>query len=370
MWWARGAASLRGVAGVATAAAVCCASRGDVEASPQTQDKRSSVVFLGTGTSAANPSLSCVLGLNGRAHGGCEVCRKGQEGPPHENKNVRLNPSILVKRVAPQGGQVSHVLFDCGKTFREGALRWFLRRDIPYVDAVVLTHDHADAIFGLDDLRLVQHRGKTLNVFSSMATYEKIKCAFPYLIRDPVPAFTGAAKALKAAHEKENRDTDPLGTKIKTFVASLAFTVMATPSLEEPSEHFNAAGLELVPVPVFHGPDYISLGFAFGKTKKFVYISDCSEVPERTMKELKTWDIDVLVIDTMHPNLKYRSHMSLEESLEVVRELAPRKTLLIGMMHSYDHDSGNADLAKLRDTEGLDVQLAFDGLELPLDFEI
>jgi len=53
-------------------------------------------------------------------------------------------------------GAHKYIIIDVGKTFREQVLRWFVRHKIPCVDSILLTHEHADAILGLDDIRVVQ----------------------------------------------------------------------------------------------------------------------------------------------------------------------------------------------------------------------
>ena len=111
-----------------------------------------------------------------RAEGPCSVCREAHENPA--SRNHRGNPSMLVSfRAAPDAVE-QHVLFDCGKTFRSSVCRhfpavgaaavgplafpvtadspWLRQLGVRYLTGVVLTHDHADACFGLDDLRELQ----------------------------------------------------------------------------------------------------------------------------------------------------------------------------------------------------------------------
>ena len=75
-----------------------------------------------------------------------------------------------------------------------------------------------------------------------------------------------------------------------------------------------------------------------------------------------------LVLDALRPDRRHPSHFILEESLDAVRRIGPARTLLTGMTHNFDHDSTNAELAKLRDSEGLDVQMAYDGQRVPVEF--
>jgi len=324
-----------------------------------------SVVFMGTGTSSSNPHMNCLLGLNElKKKGGCEVCQKASQGPPELNKNYRGNPSLLILYNGESTEETKYIQFDAGKTFLESAKRWFAKFNVPHLDAVILTHEHADAIFGLDDLRLVQRKNCPLDVFMSFNCYKFVKTSFPYLMfANPNPIFTGAGKFSEESYGKPQLE----GPKPTTFVASLRWNVVAGPSLKEPFVPFHAAGMQVIPFPVFHGPTFLSLGFAMGKTnKKFVYISDVSEVPESVMKQLREWDIEYLVVDTLHPEKRYISHFNLEDAIALVEEVKPRKTFLVGVSHYFDHEVDNAKLATLKETKGIDVQVAHDGLKVDL----
>ncbi|XP_058068845.1 putative hydrolase C777.06c isoform X8 [Magnolia sinica] len=117
---------------------------------------------------------------------------------------------------------------------------------------------------------------------------------------------------------------------------------------------------EITPLPVWHGKGYRSLGFRFGNV---CYISDASEIPEETYALLK--DCEILILDALRPDRSSSTHFGLPRALEEVRKIKPRRALFTGMMHLMDHDKVNEDLAKLMETEGLDVQLSYDGLRIP-----
>ncbi|CAN0106984.1 unnamed protein product, partial [Laminaria digitata] len=83
------------------------------------------------------------------------------------------------------GVQVKHVQIDTGKTWREGIIRWFPRHKVKSIDGIVLTHDHADAMLGLDDVRGLQVRNKEappMPVHVSEKTDRAVKRVFPYLV--------------------------------------------------------------------------------------------------------------------------------------------------------------------------------------------
>ena len=91
------------------------------------------VIILGTGTSTGIPEVGC----------GCPVCQSDDQ------RDRRLRTSALV--ITDQG---KRILIDCGPDFHEQATRLMLDR----VDAVLLTHEHYDHTFGLDDIRTIAWR--------------------------------------------------------------------------------------------------------------------------------------------------------------------------------------------------------------------
>ncbi|KAL2930671.1 hypothetical protein RDABS01_036081 [Bienertia sinuspersici] len=112
----------------------------------------SSLIFLGTGCSSAVPNAMCLIQPS---HPPCTVCSQSLSIPPDKNPNYRGNTSLLID-YCQSSGEHSYILIDVGKSFREAVLRWFTFHKIPRVDSIILTHEHADAVLGLDDIRAVQ----------------------------------------------------------------------------------------------------------------------------------------------------------------------------------------------------------------------
>ncbi|KAJ6696304.1 hypothetical protein OIU74_015239 [Salix koriyanagi] len=122
----------------------CLQSNASRNADANLQADQSEIIFMGTGTSEGIPRLSCLTNPSNK----CPVCSKAVEPG---NKNRRLNTSLLIRYHGPSGRR--NILIDVGKFFYHSSLRWFPAFGLRTIDAVIITHSHADAIGGLDDLR-------------------------------------------------------------------------------------------------------------------------------------------------------------------------------------------------------------------------
>ncbi|XP_028756312.1 putative hydrolase C777.06c isoform X1 [Neltuma alba] len=282
---------------------------------------QSEMIFMGTGTSEGIPRVSCLTNPLKK----CPVCSKATEPG---NKNRRLNTSILIRRLSSSGS--CNILIDVGKFFYQSALRWFPTLGIRTLDGVVITHSHADAIGGLDDLRdWTNNVQPSIPIYVAERDFEVMKKTHYYLV-DTSVVIPGAA------------------------VSKLQFNIIS----EEP---FFVHGLKITPLPVWHGQGYRSLGFRFGDV---CYISDVSDIPEETYPLLK--DCEILILDALRPDRSSSTHFGLPRAIEEVRKIQPKRTLFTGMMHLMDHEEINGYLAKFMESEGLDIQLSYDGLRIPV----
>ncbi|KAF2908843.1 putative hydrolase C777.06c [Oryza sativa Japonica Group] len=311
---------------------------------PAPPPSSSSLVFLGTGCSSAVPNARCLIQPPDPP---CAVCSQSLSVPPELNPNYRCNTSLLIDYCQDE---VTHkyILIDVGKTFREQVLRWFIHHKIPCVDSIILTHEHADAILGLDDVRIVQPFSPTNDIeptpiYLSQFAMNSIAQKFPYLVR----------KKLKEGEEVRR-------------VAQLDWRVIES-DLQKP---FVTSGLEFVPLPVIHGEDYVCLGFLFGRKSKVAYISDVSRFPpstEHAISKSGEGQLDLLILDCLYRTGSHNVHLCWDQTLDAVKRICPKRALLIGMTHEMDHHKDNETLEEWSRREGIDVQLARDGLRVYID---
>lgn len=197
-----------------------------------------------------------------------------------------------------------------------------LREKIGVIHGVLYTHEHADHIFGLDDLRLMQfYLGGPVPLYCEPPVEDRIRKSFDYAFRDASSLHRGAVPQL-AIHR--------IGL-----------------------QPFEVLGAIVVPLRLEHGPNCQVLGFRFGN---IAYCTDTNAIPEPSLAKLG--DLDVLILDCLRRE-RHSTHFSLEEALAIVSELRPRRTLLTHISHDLEHEATNKLLP-----EG--VELAYDGLSVPL----
>lgn len=215
------------------------------------------------------------------------------------------------------------ILIDCGRDFRQQALRHGLQG----VDYVLLTHTHFDHVAGIDDLR-----------------------AYTYHREEPIPVL-GMADHLQYLRRYIYHYLFDEGIQQGGGVARLALVAV--------QERFSLEGVMFEPLEAFHGGLPV-LGYRFAGC---AYLSDVSRIPPGTLQKL--YGLDLLVLDALRHE-PHPTHLSLSEALELVGELKPRRAFLTHMSHEVLH----AEVEESLTTPGgryctpQEVHLAYDGLSL------
>jgi phosphoribosyl 1,2-cyclic phosphate phosphodiesterase len=249
--------------------------------------------MLGCGTSTGVPVIGCR----------CAVCTSTHP------KNRRLRTGLLLE--APGGV----ILIDTSPDFRQQALTHAVER----VDAVLFTHPHADHVYGLDDLRIYNFRQQTaIPCYGSERTLATVRRYFSYVFE---PGNEGGGK----------------------------------PRLEliAVREPFRLLGLEVAPVPVWHGSMEV-FGYRFGR---FAYVTDCNRIPEESARRLA--GLEVLILDA----LRYRrhpTHFNVEEAVAEAARLGARRTIFTHLAHEIDYAAPAVALPS-------GVEFGYDGLAFEID---
>jgi phosphoribosyl 1,2-cyclic phosphodiesterase len=297
------------------------------------------------------------------------------QGDPRFNKNYRNNPSVLIHHY--HEGSYKNIIIDVGKTFREGALRWFPEFRIQSLDAIILTHEHMDAAAGLDDVRGFQPRRpgtddgppsrKPVPLYLSQHCHDIVSSQFPFLL--PKNKTTNApSSSCCSSDAPELVPVTPPATIVHRDVAGFDVNIFKA------FEPMMIEGLKVIPLPVWHGDDLISYGFAFsvkredGSFVNVVYLSDISRMVDQTFNFIQENlpPTDILVIDALLWNRKHPTHYSLQQAVELRDQIKPRMgTYLVGMScESYPpHD----EIAEHLKTTYGDVMMAHDGLCIALE---
>jgi phosphoribosyl 1,2-cyclic phosphate phosphodiesterase len=261
----------------------------------KTIDFSGELIFLGTGTSVGVPALGCP----------CEVC-----GSPNP-KNKRLRSSLVLG--LPEG----NLLIDTAPDLRSQ----LLRENIGLVHAVLFTHEHADHLMGLDDLRLFPlYLGHPIPLYCEATVERRIRKSFDYAFSDHEPTHVGATPDLQ-------------------------FKQVGT-------ETFPLLGASITGFRLYHGPFEV-LGFRIGN---IAYCTDTNHIPPQSLLLLE--GLDVLILDALRAR-PHPTHFSLQESLAVIEQLQPKQAFLTHISHELEHEEISAQLPE-------NVELAYDGLRLPL----
>jgi len=251
------------------------------------------LTFLGTGTSNGIPVIGC----------DCEVCTST------DPRDKRTRSSAIIR----DSEHDRVYLIDTATELRSQALALGLDQ----VDAILMTHAHADHTGGFDDLRRFNElMARHLPVYANSITAAMLEARFAYAFVDQYPFYGGKPDL----------------------------------TLHEVDGPFTPYEREIVPIPVFHGKLPI-LGYRIGPV---AYVTDAKTIPDESRDLLR--NLDVLVLNGLRER-SHPTHLSVPEAVEIIAELQPRRAFLTHLSHELSHVEASQLLP-----DG--VEIAYDGLSV------
>ncbi len=257
------------------------------------------ITFLGTGTSQGIPMIGC----------DCQVCRSD------DPRDTRTRTSVLIEF------DNSHILIDATPELRVQCLA----NDVRRVDACLVTHTHADHIFGLDDLR-----------------------RFNQLQRGPIHILAARRHMISL---------------IKVFGYARAVAGNTNHDLPQfvfqefmPGGSFSLFGREIRTFELPHGSGTVT-GYRIGPV---AYCTDLHDMPDKTVAALQGLEVMVLGALRPHPGPIPPKHLTIEEAVELARRIGARRTCFVHMAHRVMHREVEAFLPP-------GISLAYDGLKVRVE---
>jgi len=226
-----------------------------------------------------------------------------------DKRDKRLRVSILI-----EWDDFAYVI-DCGPDFRYQ----MLRANVQKIDGVLFTHEHADHTAGLDDLRPFSFQLGAVPIYAQERVLENLAYRFDYIF-----------------NEKNKYPGAPSVQQNKVI-----------------NTQFYLKNLKITPIEVQHGGLTI-LGYAFNNV---AYLTDVKKISESEKEKLK--NLDILIVNAIRYKA-HHSHLNLEEALELVEELKPKKTYFTHISH---HLGFHAEVEK---TLPKNVFIAYDELVIEI----
>lgn len=224
--------------------------------------KELKVTFLGTGTSTGVPM----------------VTSKHPVAFSNDFRDKRLRSSILIS-----WDDINYVI-DCGPDFRQQ----MMREEVASINGILFTHEHADHIAGLDEIRPYCFQMGAVPIYLSERVLGVLEKRYDYIFAT------------------ENRY--PSAPKVASTIISH-------------QNSFSLNGVEVTPIEVMHGKLPI-LGYRFND---IAYLTDIKTITEEEKGKLT--NLDTLIVTGLRIE-PHSTHFNLEEALEFIKEIKPKRAYL------------------------------------------
>ncbi len=257
--------------------------------------KQLKITFLGTGTSTGVPVIAS----------------KNPVRFSDDKRDKRLRSSIVFS-----WGKINYVI-DCGPDFRQQ----MIRASIESIEGIFFTHEHADHIAGLDEIRPYYYQMGPVPVYSNARVLSSLQKRYEYIFA------------------KENRYSS---------------APEVVPTLVSEADILKFHGVQITPIKIMHG-DLPILGYRFGNA---AYLTDVKTIPEKEKRKLQ--NLDVLITTALRIK-NHKTHATLDEALKVVEELKPKRAYFSHISELLGfHAEVEKDLPE-------NVFLAYDELEVEVN---
>jgi phosphoribosyl 1,2-cyclic phosphate phosphodiesterase len=237
---------------------------------------------------------------------------------PNNPRNRRRRCSLLVEQTSEQG--TTRIVIDTSPDLREQ----LIDADVDHLDAVFLTHEHADQTHGIDDLRsVVLHQRRRIPLYLNQSTAKEVVFRFSYCFVSP-----------------PGSDYPPI------------LTQHAIEAGESATIEGKGGPITLTAFSVQHG-NIPALGYRIGDA---AYSPDLSDIPQESWPLLE--NLDLWIVDGLR-YASHPSHFSVADALSWIDRFKPRRAVITNMHSDLDYEV-------LRQSLPVGVIPAYDGMRLTL----
>ena len=236
------------------------------------------ITLLGTGTSVGIPSLGQL---------GWGKCN------PQNPKNTRQRCAVLIQ------SNNTNILIDAGPDIKNQ----LIGHNLLSLDAIIITHEHADHISGLDELRPFYFpKQERINIYTIERTANFLSNRFDYLF--------------KKNEKSQSYFKPPMNLNILNYYDEINFNDINIKTIKQHHGVIDTIGIII--------------------NDKFAYCTDVVDFPEDSFNQLR--NLDILVITGLRAT-PHIAHAHFDLTFSWISELKPKKAYLTHLSPDSDHDN-------------------------------